>query len=109
MSEKTGTVGGAPPTREERLGMIREFQSRALRRPDALSANLGLISGDLMLFALRIREAMEENLSGLPATPEGLRQFERQAETYLKFVRQIDRLAQIERQLARPEAGGEPG
>jgi len=85
----------------DRLGLIRALQEQALRRADPLAANLEVISGDLMLFAYRIRESVEANLAASLASADRCEQFTKQAEMYLRFVRQIDRLAQIERQLAR--------
>jgi hypothetical protein len=87
-------------SREERLRLIRAFQTQAMKKSDPLAANLDVISGDLMLFAFRMREIMEKDMMGALTTERGFQQFERQSEVYLKFIRQLDRLAQIERHRA---------
>lgn len=83
--------------RDPRRELIQKFQSDAMQRQDALSANLGMINGDLMLMAYRLRQSIEKTMAKTDAATD--RQFAQQAETYLKYVRQIDRLAQIDRQL----------
>jgi hypothetical protein len=87
------------PTEEERLELIHSFQTQALAQPDPLTANLQLLSGDLMLFAHRSRQMLEAGLVGAGSGMAQQEQFARQAELHLRFVRQIDRLAQITRQL----------
>ncbi len=101
--KEANVPNGRSPTRDERLGLIREFQNRALQQTDPLTANLELISGDLMLFAYKIRESMAKDLTDEAVTAEACRRFEQKAETYLKFVRQIDRLAFVQRQMSRAE------
>lgn len=98
-----------PPSvsRDQRLQLIGTFQARALQRSEPLAANLDVISGDLMLFAFRIREMMERDMASGLLTEAACQKFERQADTYLKFIRQVDRLAQIERQFV-PSAKGRP-
>jgi len=88
--------------RNERLELIRKFQADAMKRPDALSANLGVINSDLMRMLSRLSEALEKSMAN--TEPGADRHFAQQAETYLKFVRQIDRLAQLDRQLQKPSA-----
>jgi hypothetical protein len=87
---------GGPPTPEQRLDRFHELQSQALRHPDPLLASLGIMTGDLMQFAFRIQEWMTEVGKGDNLVER--EQFLSQADTYLKFVRQVDRLAQIGRQ-----------
>ena len=89
---------GRPPTRVERLERVHALQCQALRHTDPLLASLEIMSGDLMLFAFRLREWMDENLAKGELSAEREQHFLRQADTYLKFVRQVDRLAQISRQ-----------
>lgn len=99
---------GRPPTCAERLERVHELQSQALRHPDPLLASLEIMSGDLMLFAFRLRELMAENLISGEVSAEREHHFLRQADTYLKFVRQVDRLAQISRQQRQgPQSGSE--
>ena len=95
------------PTEEERLDLIRSFQAQALAQPDPLAANLQLLSGDLMLFAHRVRQMLEASLQGAGNGAARQEQFARQAELHLKFVRQIDRLARLTRQPS-AKAPGKP-
>jgi len=103
-SPTTGNQATDQAARNERLELIRKFQADAMKRPDALSANLGVINSDLMRMLSRLSEALEKSMTN--TEPGADRQFAHQAETYLKFVRQVDRLAQIDRQLQKP-AGSE--
>jgi hypothetical protein len=96
-SRSSPVVKSGPPTPQQRLDRVHELQSQALQHPDPLLASLGIITGDLMEFAFRIRESMTKDLSGGDNSVEKER-FLRQADTYLKFVRQVDRLAHIGRQ-----------
>ncbi len=89
------------PTPVQRLEMIHRFQAEAMKRADPLAANLGVLSGDLMLFAFRISEAVEPVLTASVTSEGKFGAFAQQAEMYLRVVRQLDRLAQIERQLPR--------
>jgi hypothetical protein len=93
------------PTRTERLGLIRSYQSGALRYADPHVANLELMDGDVMLMVLRIRESMEKQLVEDAAPAEG-RRFARYADLYLRLTRQIERNARLILQLSRPK--GEP-
>ena len=95
------------PTEEERLELIHSFQTQALAQPDPLTANLQLLSGDLMLFAHRVRQMLEASLQGAGNGAVQQEQFARQAELHLKFVRQIDRLARLTRQPS-AKAPGKP-
>ncbi len=109
-SEMVNTTGAktpghtrSGPTEQERLDLIRSFQTQALTQPDPLAANLQLLSGDLMLFAHRSRQMLEASLEGTGDGAVQMEQFTRQAELHLKFVRQIDRLAQLTRQTSAKE------
>jgi hypothetical protein len=100
--DRAGPRARPAPTAEERLGRIRELQARALTRPDPLAANLEVLAGDLMLFAYRMSQSLEESLAGAPGPAGPPPGFVQQAETYLKFVRQLDRLVAISRAASRP-------
>ena len=91
------TAGGAP-TRDQRLGLVRAFQAQAMLRRDPLAANLVRLTG-------RPEFRLQAALGQGPTSPEAHKRFVHDAEMYLKFVRQIDRLAQIERQLSPPTRG----
>lgn len=108
MSKETRAAEVTPPkecspNRAERLGLIQALQCRALKRTDPLAANIEMFTGDLMQFAYQMRESLEETLVKGTASPQGSRQWERKVDTYLKVMRQIDRLTQIGRQLTAPE------
>jgi hypothetical protein len=106
----TGTTpGDAPPTLDQRLALVRAFQAQAMRRQDPRAANLGIISADLMGFAHGLAATVQANLAQRPASAEGRQRFIQDAEVYLKVVRQVNRLAQIERQLCPPTKGDEKG
>jgi hypothetical protein len=94
--------GSAAP-HDERLELIRAFLTQALQRADPLAANLAVLNADLMQFAYRLRQSMEQSLTGShPDYPE----LARQTELYLRCVRQVDRLAQLDRHLAQPARPG---
>lgn len=86
-------------SRADRERLVAAYQTRALQRADPLTANLEVISGDLMQMLHRIRESMDKSFATTADSAEDCRKFHQQAETYLKFVRQVDRLAQITRQV----------
>ena len=92
------------PSREERLAKICDYQAKALEHADPHTATLGILDGDVMLLALRIREVMETDLLEGSAMPESSRRLAQQAEMFFKCVRQIERNARIIQELnARPE------
>jgi hypothetical protein len=101
-------AGAAPceeaPTREQRLALVRGYQAEALRRQDPLAANLGVLSGDLVGLAHGFAELVKEGLAQGPAADR--QRLYRDAELHLKYVRQIDRLAQMERRPPPRGAGG---
>jgi hypothetical protein len=104
-----GNPSGMSPTSEDRMALVRAFQREAMKRPDPLAANLGVIAADLMGFAHGLAARVQESLSRAATSSGGRQQFVQNADLYLKFVRQIDRLAQLERQLSRPSKGEEKG
>jgi hypothetical protein len=85
----------APP--DDRLALIRAFQAQAMQRANPLAANLAVINGDLMHLVYRLRQALDESMT---ASPSDFPQLAQQAELLLRFVRQVDRLAQLDRQVA---------
>src|SRR4051794_31243939 len=97
-AQTTGAGGGPPPSRQQRLALVRALQAQALRQEDALAANLGVLSADLMGFAHALAATVQAGLAEGAASAEGRQRFGQDAELYLKFIRQIDRLAQLERQ-----------
>jgi hypothetical protein len=87
------------------MALVGALQAQALRRPDPLAANLGVIAGDLMGFAHGLAAAAQAGLADGAASAEARRSFLHNLEVYLKVVRQIDRLAQLERQPPPPRKG----
>jgi hypothetical protein len=100
-----GTPTDGAPTREQRRALVRALQARAAGRPDPLAANLGVITADLIGIAHDLAAAVQADLAQGPGPAEGRQRLARDAELYLKFVRQIDRLAQLERQRPAPPGG----
>jgi len=111
VGDKTATNGGVqgdnPLNGARRQALVRAHQAQALQRPDPLAANLGVISGDLMGFAHVLAPAVQADLERTPTSAQSHRRFTHEAELYLKIVRQIDRLARIERQLSEAAQGQE--
>jgi hypothetical protein len=101
---KAGPRARPAPTDEERLARIRELQARALTRPDPLAANLEVLEADLMLFAYRVSRSLEETLACPPDPAGPPPPFGRLAETYLKLLRQLDRLVAVSRAVERTAA-----
>ena len=87
---------------ELRLAKIRQYQNDSLQQPDALQANLGAVSSDLMLLAYRLHETINRSLAGSSNRLERFAKLSRAIETYLKITRQIDRLANLDRLLSEP-------
>lgn len=102
--EKRGTGKQASdqrlPTSQDRWELIQRLQTRAIQRTDPLAANLEVLSGDLMGFAYRLRETMDERLEQAHPSPKEYERFYRDAEMYSKLVREIVRLAHLERHLS---------
>jgi hypothetical protein len=99
-SPKDPTVGkpdASSPTRAERARLVAAMQAQALHRPDVFVANIEVIAGDVMKLAHRYAQHLESK-EGTPAADGRL---SRDDYTYLKIVREVGRLAQARRQLAR--------
>src|SRR5579871_5985466 len=101
-AQTTGEASDPAPSREQRLALVRALQAKALRQEDPLAANLGVLSADLMGFAHALAATVQASLAEGTASAEGRQCFAQDAELYLKFVRQIDRLAQLARQRPSP-------
>jgi hypothetical protein len=101
-AQTRGERSDPPPSREQRLALVRALQAQALRQEDPLAANLGVLSADLMGFAHTLAATVQASLAEGAASAEGRQRFGQDAELYLKFIRQIDRLAQLERQRSQP-------
>ena len=88
-----------------RTRLARAYQAQAARRLDLLAANLGMLAGDLMLLAHMMGEQVQAALVDGGASPAADSRLARTIETYLRFVRQVDRFAQLER---RPVPAADP-
>jgi len=80
-----------------RLAKVQEHLRESLGKADALEANLGAVSSDLMLMACRLKEAIEDALG-----KKSLDHFDKLVpaiDAYLRVARQIDRLANLDRRL----------
>jgi hypothetical protein len=82
-----------PP--DDRLALIRAFQAQAMTRANPLAANLAVINGDLMHLVYQLQQAVDKSVTG---SPTDFSQLARRAELLLRLVRQVDRLAQLDRQ-----------
>ena len=82
---------------ELRRQRIQELQRKSLRHPDPLTACLGAMTSDLALFAFQYRESIAQEAS---SSAEGisLAALQPHVDTYLRFVRQIDRLSLLQRE-----------
>jgi hypothetical protein len=99
MSDPTPPVPPEPaaPTAAERAGLVAALQRAAAARPDPVAANLGVVLGDV----LRVAHLMADRpLAALADGPPG--PVRREADTYLKVVREVDRIARLDRLVARP-------
>ena len=87
-----------------RLQRIHQHLVEVLQQPDALRANLGATANDLLTLGYRLKEAIDQRLSD-PSDP--LARFENLTpaiEAYLKITRQVDRLANLDHQMANAKA-----
>jgi hypothetical protein len=110
MSEITPGRTPAPPpvlSREDRAHLVHAYQAQAARRPDLLAANLGVLNAETMLMAHVLGDRARACLAAGSGTPADAMESARAADMYLKFVRQIERVAQLERR-AGPPAGDPP-
>lgn len=98
----------APGIASKRLARIHEYLVDALEQVDALQANLGAASSDLMLLGFRMKDAIETALRDASNPLGQFNELMPAIESYLKVVRQIDRLAQLDRRLTETRVGGEP-
>jgi hypothetical protein len=100
-----GLAPESAPTLRERRELAGAYQRAALARPDPLSANLGMIEGDLMRIAHALGDHVQSQLTQGGLSEEMRRRFHHDMELYLKVLRQCDRLIQIGRQLGSASRG----
>jgi hypothetical protein len=85
------------PSRHDRRRLVGALQAQALTRDNPLAANLGVLTGDLMLLA----HGLAEQARAAADPPPGDRRHPPpDVDTFLKVLRQVDRLAQVTRQAA---------
>jgi hypothetical protein len=86
----------APPTTNVDLRMERiEEQLRdSLKLPRPLSANLGALTTDLMIFAYQIKDCMAQRVAS-SANGMDFGELQPHLEMYLRCVRQIDRQVRL--------------
>jgi hypothetical protein len=94
------------PGPDPRLERIEDLLREALGRPDPLDANLGALTSDLLAIAYRQKQAMDARAAA-GAGPKSPRAQAADLDAYLKTVRQLDRLVQLQRQRGRA-AGAAP-
>jgi hypothetical protein len=94
-----------PDVSKMRLEKINEYLLESLQKVDALQANLGATSSDLMLMGFRLKQAIEQAMGDSMAPLGRFEELMPAIEGYLKVTRQIDRLAQLDRRLTGAHAG----
>jgi hypothetical protein len=97
-TQANASVPESALTLSDRLRLARLYQKQAMELPDPRAANMGVIKGDLMGLAHGLgHQVQTEMVQG--AVFEGKqKQLFAKMDMFLKFVRQLDRLEQIERQ-----------
>ena len=80
---------------QERLELIKKYRRESVKKSDPLVANLSVIAADLMTFSAKMADSIEKKLEQSDGEPVVYQEFERRAEMFLKFARQIDRISRI--------------
>ena len=94
--------------RRRRLARIRDYAQAALDEVDPLRGNLQACSAELMEIAMSLKTAIDEALLDEQNLLHRFKEINPLVEVFLKFHRQIDRYAQLDRHLdatSRDEAG----
>jgi hypothetical protein len=87
---------------EAREKLVRKFQYKALARSNPLAANIGIIAGDLMRLAHMGAVSMQNAIAESKSAGEVLQPDELKTDLYLKLVRQLDRMARMDHEIAPP-------
>ena len=82
-----------------REGRIDDYMQQSLQDADHFRANLGATSADLMWLSCESARVIREEFVSAGRNSESLRQLAPHIELHLKLVRQLDRLANLDRQL----------
>jgi len=77
---------------------VHKLQAQAVQRPDPLHANLGVLTGDVLAVTYCLGECLKTRLPNLDANGSPSEAFFREADLYLRCVRQTDRLMHMEQQ-----------
>ncbi len=97
------TEAAAPDPTQQRRQVIGAYRSAGLQMQDPLAANLAVINSDLMVVAAETVTPVMELLQRARQDGVALADCERWATLHLRFVKQIDRLAQISQKLEASE------
>jgi len=100
LSHQTPPAG---PSMQERQKLIQALQEQAVQRANPLQANLGMLTGDVLAVTYFLGQRLKQRLPDLDADGRTSEAFFREADMYLKCVRQTDRLMQMQRQRDPPE------
>jgi hypothetical protein len=85
---------------DRRLERVRDYLHESLAKADALAANLGAATSDLMLYSYRLHEAIAAEMAEAPLSLEQLEHLRPAVDAYLRITRQIDRFAHLDLRLS---------
>ena len=78
---------------------INQYEAYVLDKENLLEANLGSLSAGLMRMGVHLEEALEQTLNQSPLTADRLQKLLPLLDMQLRTARQVERYAQLERQL----------
>lgn len=79
-------------TREQRIA---DYVTQSLEVSDPFEANVGVVNADLMMFANCYRQVLGEALKQPPEDLAGLAEITPSVDSYLRLVKQMDRVSQL--------------
>lgn len=88
--------GTGPALTDLRAERIRQYASEALRRVDALDANLGAVNADLLNMAYWLKQAIQQAMQAGPEAWMECEELLPAIESFLKVTKQIERFAKLE-------------
>ena len=94
------TPADSNPPPDEREQLIGAYQAQALKQPDPLRANLGVLAGDLMVVAYRARQCLDKVWA--KNGPDRDYQLAHQAESILRFTRALGGLLRLQEKETEP-------
>ena len=92
MSHRNESDSQPTDIREQRIA---DYVAESLAQEDAMEANLGVVNADLMLLAHRFRHVLEEAMQQPPETLAEMAELMPGVDSYLRVVKQVDRLSQL--------------